>query len=472
MQERNFEKQVQQKMEELSFVPSEPVWQKVEEQIKKKRERRRILFWLLPCLLLTGGLYFWMKDYGTENKTVVTNDRPVTSIKNNSNAVVNPQPEIEVTNKKEQPKTVTSKTTIPSDVAASKKIFAEKHTQQNFLSKNKTLANKTTVFSQPPSSKNAEEKLIAEEANKNTIEQRGEEEYNVTQSNTDMQPLQEKAEPAQDSVTALPDAKAGDTAAQKEPLTDSTKLVKPIVKTKWKWSAFAVAGFSGIVANKGNAKQAASPAASDFLSYNGASFQSAAPAPAPAEDRSALNNGFAFSVGANIGRTVSKRLTITAGLQYNYYSSFNYVGRPVNNATQNGRLNQRVDASVFYLANSSEEETYTNKYHYIGVPIAIEWKVAERLPLQLQGGVSLSRLVATNALYYDAKQRIYYEDDSYFNKTQVALFGGLSYRLKKFRTVEVYAGPQAQFSLGNLLDNKTFGNQHLFFAGLHTQFRF
>jgi hypothetical protein len=35
MQEQNFEKQVQKKMEELSFTPSEPVWQKVEEEIRK-----------------------------------------------------------------------------------------------------------------------------------------------------------------------------------------------------------------------------------------------------------------------------------------------------------------------------------------------------------------------------------------------------------------------------------------------------
>jgi hypothetical protein len=59
MQEQNFEKQVKQKMEELSLTPSEPVWEKVEEQIRKKRDRRRFFFWLpLTVLLVGGGVWF------------------------------------------------------------------------------------------------------------------------------------------------------------------------------------------------------------------------------------------------------------------------------------------------------------------------------------------------------------------------------------------------------------------------------
>ncbi len=48
MQEQNFEKQVRRKMDELSLSPSAPVWNKVEEQIRKKKDRRRIVLWLLP----------------------------------------------------------------------------------------------------------------------------------------------------------------------------------------------------------------------------------------------------------------------------------------------------------------------------------------------------------------------------------------------------------------------------------------
>src|SRR5687768_15749932 len=63
MQKQNFENKVQQKMEELSFVPSEPVWHKIEEGIRKKKERRRIIFWIIfPLMLLSGGSYLYLSN--------------------------------------------------------------------------------------------------------------------------------------------------------------------------------------------------------------------------------------------------------------------------------------------------------------------------------------------------------------------------------------------------------------------------
>lgn len=64
--QNEFEKQVQQKMEELKLVPSEPVWQKVEMQIRRKKDRRRLIFWIpLLVVLLGGGL--WMRiDYSSK----------------------------------------------------------------------------------------------------------------------------------------------------------------------------------------------------------------------------------------------------------------------------------------------------------------------------------------------------------------------------------------------------------------------
>lgn len=66
MQEQNFEKQVQQKMTELSLTPSTPVWIKLEEQLRKKRDRRRLFFWLpLVAISLSGGV--WMLQHKFNN---------------------------------------------------------------------------------------------------------------------------------------------------------------------------------------------------------------------------------------------------------------------------------------------------------------------------------------------------------------------------------------------------------------------
>src|ERR1700712_2442705 len=64
--QNNFEKQVRQKMEELSFNPTPPVWQNIESQIRIKKERRRGIIWFLLILVLTGaGLWY---GYGIETK--------------------------------------------------------------------------------------------------------------------------------------------------------------------------------------------------------------------------------------------------------------------------------------------------------------------------------------------------------------------------------------------------------------------
>ena len=73
MQERNFEKQVRHKMEEFFLTPSDPVWKKIEEQVRKKRDRRRLFLWLpLSVLLLSGGLWFVATDINTNNSIAKT----------------------------------------------------------------------------------------------------------------------------------------------------------------------------------------------------------------------------------------------------------------------------------------------------------------------------------------------------------------------------------------------------------------
>jgi len=62
MHDPKFEKEVQQKLEELSFSPSDAVWTRVEQAVNGKKRRRVPVFWLflLPALLMTGAgvIYF------------------------------------------------------------------------------------------------------------------------------------------------------------------------------------------------------------------------------------------------------------------------------------------------------------------------------------------------------------------------------------------------------------------------------
>jgi hypothetical protein len=66
MHDPEFEKHVQKKMEELQFNPSGEVWTKVEQEIKKEKRRRPLLWiFLLGGLLLSAG--YWALVAGNKN---------------------------------------------------------------------------------------------------------------------------------------------------------------------------------------------------------------------------------------------------------------------------------------------------------------------------------------------------------------------------------------------------------------------
>src|SRR5690242_9167984 len=73
MHDPKFEKEVQQKMAELEFSPSESVWANVDAAINGRRRRRAGMFWrfALPGLLLVaGGAWYFLRE--APSKTAVT----------------------------------------------------------------------------------------------------------------------------------------------------------------------------------------------------------------------------------------------------------------------------------------------------------------------------------------------------------------------------------------------------------------
>jgi hypothetical protein len=77
MQQSEFEKQVQQKMEELKLSPADAVWEKVAAGLPaEKKPRRWVFFILFFAGLLTASLLLWNK-FDTANKQVAVNDKTV-----------------------------------------------------------------------------------------------------------------------------------------------------------------------------------------------------------------------------------------------------------------------------------------------------------------------------------------------------------------------------------------------------------
>src|SRR3954468_20665378 len=86
--QNEFEKQVQKKMEELDLVPSAPVWEKIEEQIRRKTDRRMVSLWVPLLFLLLGGGVWMLYDNQQSNgprqnhQTAITNSNESKQIEN------------------------------------------------------------------------------------------------------------------------------------------------------------------------------------------------------------------------------------------------------------------------------------------------------------------------------------------------------------------------------------------------------
>ncbi|HMK26671.1 MAG TPA: hypothetical protein VK483_11645, partial [Chitinophagaceae bacterium] len=103
MRENDFEKNVQNRMDELQLYPSAEVWPEIERRIRKERKRRWFIFWFLfPALLTGAGATYFLT---VANKKPVTSNQDQKQIerspveKNKENTLVNDQPEITIISK-------------------------------------------------------------------------------------------------------------------------------------------------------------------------------------------------------------------------------------------------------------------------------------------------------------------------------------------------------------------------------------
>ena len=89
------------------------------------------------------------------------------------------------------------------------------------------------------------------------------------------------------------------------------------------------------------------------------------------------------------------------------------------------------------------------------LPVAMQYKInrSRILPLFLEGGLSVSRLMGANALFYDPTTGLYLKSGNVLNKTQLDLSSSLLIGLP-FRGIRIQAGPQVQYGLTPLINSQ------------------
>jgi hypothetical protein len=466
MQENNFEKRVQEQMEELRFRPSPAVWQKVEEEIRKRKKRRVVFFLSLLaglCLLGYTG-YFLFKPITTPSGKQATAAHVSKSSSDHHNEIAGtanqlqqeqepaetssgnhitqdqiagtPQQDIQPTpatsgNDKTDTKANTIAKIDPKiyEQVQSKNVPDQIKQAQTSSTKEPELENATATSNNMPGKKSV---VIDANLVKPTQDTESEtsrelsEKLTLTPGNQSLKPV--TPDPAMNAISsevtadvdstsktdiaAIPvvdsSALSLDSAATKNDLAISAEQTTSPSATKTKTSRIELGlelsyGFSGD-SKHGFPNVGTQKALMDQLNNAPpANFGTPATSAIYYLPPATVKSGTAFRAGVIASMRLSKRSKVSSGLRYAYFS---------HQLTTGGYKDTAVSFSNSYLQNVNqnaiyrgyEQKSFVNRFHFIQVPLQYELQLnkGRKVPIAWNLGVSAGYLFSTNALVYDS----------------------------------------------------------------------
>jgi hypothetical protein len=255
--------------------------------------------------------------------------------------------------------------------------------------------------------------------------------------------------------------------------TKNTATIKTLQSPRRGWEA-AFAGGIGVSSLHQSqiSNVALNNAVASFNSRDSASNTVTYAAARPSKQYvSTVKPGISFWAGVLANKPLSDRWSLSLGLNLYYYSTRVRIGEQVNYYTPStGTLlasSAVAPIQSYPYYNTGNEQAYTNRYYFLELPVAAEWKInrSHLLPLFWDGGVSVSYLMGSSAVYYNTKSGVYFKDGGVANHTQVNISTALMVGLP-VRGLRVQVGPQVQYGLTPLLNTELSGPQHIFYGGL------
>ena len=481
MADPNFEKQVQQKMEELQFAPSETVWQKVDAEINKEKKRRPILWFIFFLGLTLAGTVFYFsnnlkntsvtadnaivkkdltqnkKQENIDNKKKGKSSESIASVesysetsgKKNKNEIIKTDGFINKKNKKLIVSTFQNESKKFADKNYSVKNQNEKSVNKNqLINKNKSSSKKLLINKQEKNEDDVAENMNAEKETKDvnkkineTVDEKKENNQQIDSAKKTITTASEKS--------IVKDSMINKTVAQKDKKTDTT--------SKWKIGITGGAGFSGINTGLFKSAMVATPAAAPTNIYN----------PGTANISSKINNGFSFSAGFFAKKFLSKRISFSGGVTYHYYSTTIKTGSYSDTTIFVYYPTANASSPVSNSYNYGNSNSYVNHYHFVELPLLISFQMNKNknLPINWEAGFTVSYLINTNALQFDDTKNIYYKNNSAFNKTQASAATALTIGFPVHGNI-LHVGPQFQYGFTQLLNKNSGNTEHLFFTGI------
>lgn len=467
MHEQEFERSVQQKMEELSFSPSARVWKDVEQEIRDRKERRRVIFWLLPVglMLALGG--WWIFYPGDANLA----GKPVSEHK------------IEVNTNQERNISgpATSNSQQDASAAAPRSVEPQKENERGNTKSGKDrreIVNATTIASAQKLKRESFKNWALQQVQTRASKQRNSFAANVQQPEQANNFSGETAGISQTAAATQPIPINLAQAAAKQlphapgPLQEwASTLKKDIARSKkqnWKWGIQVQYGRSSIGQGLSLGGVTQDRAAADPLMNNGSGNNFFGSVNQQSRNSDFISGGF----------TVQKKLTggwsVRTGLAYSRYGQQVRVGEAVPRSilpTSVGRNEALASSSVVYRPTGGTGGWYNNRYHQLSVPVVLQVQPSRAIPLEIVGGMQLGYLVGGRELRYDTTAKLYYPARPEQQRVQLSLQAGIQYRIATGRRYELLGGPHLNYHLTRLDAAHTGRQRHLYAYQLGLQLR-
>ncbi|WP_121354432.1 TonB-dependent receptor [Flavisolibacter nicotianae] len=454
----SFEKKVQEKMEELQLSPSAPVWEKIELQVRPEKKRRRILFWLLfPTALLAGGMWWLLSEKTTRRPTAIEQAVP-------GGTKTGAKKQVVETSEAAQQKTNTQEvqTVLPQRTGTARLPLMMTSSGHQQRTKRVLLASNIHDTSQRQSIDAGNEKTTPESkplpiADKTpAIRSEG--------AHADNKPVTSAALPSPLKADTPVQQKAAEEKAERlQAGADSGKRKAAVVQKKVTGKILLTAGWSWQTATTTSGNLYSSPSQS----------ANSPGTPGPLYQPQHTSAGVSFSLGYAMEKALSGRLTLTAGIQYAYYSTRQKVG---NYKTQDTTLRFQDKEFIVagYFSNTAaayaSQATYTNHFHVAELPVSLQYQLVKRLPLFVTAGASYGRLLSSNALTVDQSSGLLYLNKENNRKHSFNLFAATQFAVVNKKSWKLTTGPVFQYNAVPL--QKTGSRSHLLFAGLKTGINF
>lgn len=503
-----FEKNVQQQMEDLRISPSQAVWNGVEKEMQKHKRRRRILL-VLPLLLLIGiGAYLTL--YKAEPGTISDNKQKNLS-NDTKNSVADPSAvAVSPTNNSKQ-------ATGNADPLTKKEVTTtidDNSTQTSASRDNKSTDNNAPVNNAPVSSNETTHKSRATDVKKEAVSivdlsTKKRAEKNVRSNNssqlvnnnpaiTSAKEKKRKStvknnvaksedvldnkivsvnEDDKTSVTTIasndkPSVATIDSSSKElanpplNTVTDTIKVEQPAAtepvvslakKAAIKNPAKDRRWQFGIIAGAGVSKLAQGFSAFDKSVYMDAAsgLNSNTPPSTPAINYvpATIEQGFSWNAGVFVQRKINDRFRVSAGLQYMLYGTKSNIGSKVDSLALISNFYSNTLLVSQYYRNTGRVTNYSSRYHLIELPLSIHFQLnkGKVLPFNWSTGLTFGYLTGTNALNFDGSSGYYYKDDELYKRFQYGFNMGLSLTFLNKTKHPLEVGPQFHYKFSNIL---------------------